>query len=54
MPAAPAVRAGWRRALTADTDSHLLRGVARQATEAAAALVPRAELHARDHHVTTT
>ena len=40
-------------ALTADTYSHLLRGVARQAAEAAAALVPRAELHARDHHVTT-
>ena len=40
-------------ALTADTYSHLLRGVARQAAEAAAALVPRAELHVRDHHVTT-
>ena len=40
-------------ALTADTYSHLLRGVARQAAEAASALVPRAGLHARDHHVTT-
>jgi integrase len=35
-------------ALTADTYSHLLKGVARQA---ASALVPRADLHARDHHV---
>jgi integrase len=40
-------------ALTADTYSHLLKGVARQAAEAASALVPRAELNARDHHVPT-
>ena len=40
-------------ALTADTYSHLLRGVARQAAEAAAALVPRTEPPARDHHVPT-
>jgi integrase len=40
-------------ALTADTYSHLLKGVGRQAAEAASALVPRAELHACDHPVTT-
>jgi integrase len=40
-------------ALTADTYSHLLKGVARQAAEAASALVPRADAHARDHHVPT-
>ncbi len=40
-------------ALTADTYSHLLHGVARQAAEAASALIPRAELNARYHPVTT-
>ena len=40
-------------ALTADTYSHLLKGVARQAAEAASALVPRGDVHARDHHVPT-
>jgi hypothetical protein len=41
-------------ALTADTYSHLLQGVARPAADAASALVPRAELHGGDHRVTTS
>ncbi|MDQ1540862.1 MAG: hypothetical protein QOH29_1588, partial [Actinomycetota bacterium] len=36
-----------------DTYSHLVRGVARQAAEAAAPHVPRTEPPARDHHVPT-
>jgi Phage integrase family len=42
-----------RIALTADTYSQLLQAVARHAAEAAAALVPRTEPPARDHHVPT-